>query len=105
MDRNKPITFKELEFKPHKISMFFDGHATIFLDGVGRVSIVGPYKNPFGGGGFLTYAEGTYEVWAMDLWEEPICYLSIEELDDILFDLQRSPLDVKKKLDKFKFTK
>lgn len=103
MDRNKPITFKDLEFQPHKVGMFFDGHATFFIEKVGRVSVVGPYRNVFGL--LLEDREGTYEVWAMDLWEEPIGYLSIEELDEILLDLQRSPLDVKKKLDKFKFTK
>ena len=48
---------------------------------------------------------GTYEIWAINLWEEPIIYLTIEELDEILLDLQRNPLDIKKGLNKFNFLK
>ena len=44
MDRNKPITFKDLKFEPHPVSMFFGGHAKIFIDKVGTVSIVGHIK-------------------------------------------------------------
>jgi len=104
MDRNKPITFKDLKFEPHPVSMFFGGHAKIFIDKVGTVSIVGPYKNTYNIHPMDDKA-GTYEIWAIDLWEEPITYLTIEELDKILLDLQRNPLDIKKGLNKFNFLK
>lgn len=103
MGRNT-ITFKDLNFEPHPVSLFFGGHTKIFMDGIGRVSVVGPYKNTYNINP-MDDKVGTYEIWAMDLWEEPICYLSIKELDEILLDLQKNPLDVKKTLNKFNFLK
>jgi len=93
------VRFKDLVFKPHPVSLLFEGQAIVIMPNNHRISIVGPRKDTFI---IDTEDIGKYEI-LYSLWGEPIGYLTEEEVDIMLVKIQKGPLDIIPELNLHKF--
>lgn len=103
MDTNKHIIrFNDLVFKKHpNASAIFTNQAIVVLPNGHRISVVGPRTS------YLLYGlegVGTYEMLGTD-WEEPIVFLTEDEVDLILVKCQKGPLDLIPEIEKHRFIK
>jgi len=96
------IRFKNLVFKKHpNASAIFTNQAIVILPNGHRISIVGPRT------GYLLHGRegiGTYEMLGTD-WEDPIAFLTEDEVDLILIKTQKGPLDLLPEIEKHRFIK
>ena len=103
MDTNKLIIrFKDLVFKPHPASScLFLNQAIVHLDNGKRISVVGPRTELY----TLNENEiGKYEIYYTD-WDDPFGELTEDEIDILLFKIQKNALDLLPEMEKHKFLK